>query len=207
MNQPIGEILAAVADEILEGFQIVGRDGRYVYVNATVARQGKRAKEDLVGKTMVECYPGIEATPMFAALRRAMDERVSVRMENEFAYPDGKTRWFLLSMRPVHEGVMILSVDITERKRAEEEVIRRISELNAVLGRRRPRAADGRAQEVLAGAPGGRGARRRARLRRMNADGARAGAVFRTSGCRRPSGGAPGADGRGNGALPAGSLS
>ena len=109
-------------DSMLEGGQIIGFDGRYLYVNDTAARHGQRAKEELLGRTMVEMYPGIEATEMFAAVRRCMDERVPVHMENLFAYPDGKTGWFELSMQPVDEGVFILSIDITERKRAEAKI-------------------------------------------------------------------------------------
>ena len=40
-------------------------------------------------------------------------------MDNEFTYPDGTKEWFELSIQPVPEGIFILSIDISERKRAE----------------------------------------------------------------------------------------
>lgn len=43
-------------------------------------------------------------------------------MENEFRFPDGAVGWFELRMEPLPVGVVILSIDITERKKAEERV-------------------------------------------------------------------------------------
>nr|WP_243687202.1 PAS domain S-box protein [Methanobacterium formicicum] len=44
-------------------------------------------------------------------------------MENYFIYPDGTGRWFDLRVFPVPEGIFILSIDITDRKQVEEELI------------------------------------------------------------------------------------
>ncbi|HEX7503365.1 MAG TPA: PAS domain S-box protein, partial [Acidobacteriota bacterium] len=107
-------------DDMLEGCQIVGFDWRYLYVNNAVAIHGHLSKDALLGRTMMEVYPGIENSEMFAALRRCMDERQSIQIDNEFTYPDGTKEWFELSVHPVPEGIFILSIDISERKRAEE---------------------------------------------------------------------------------------
>lgn len=109
-------------DHMLEGCQIIDRDYRYVYVNDVAARHGRTAKEDLLGHTMMEKYPGIEQSEMFHHLRRCVEQRVPHVMENEFTYPDGSKGWFQLSMEPVPEGVFILSSDITKEKRQEEEL-------------------------------------------------------------------------------------
>lgn len=116
-------------DNMLEGCQIIDREWRYVYLNTAAAEHGRRPKKELIGRTMMECYPGIDKTEMFTHLKRCMKKRVSHRMENEFSYPDGSRGWFDLSLEPVPEGVFILSVDITERRRAEE----RIRHLNTVM--------------------------------------------------------------------------
>ncbi|HLB48479.1 MAG TPA: HD domain-containing phosphohydrolase [Anaerolineales bacterium] len=119
-------------DNMLEGCQLIGFDWRYLYVNNAVARQGRRTKEELLGHTMMEVYPGIEATAMFAVLRRCMAERTPSHLENEFTYPDGALGWFELSIQPVPEGLFILSIDITARKRAEEEIERQLRQLRAL---------------------------------------------------------------------------
>ena len=111
-------------DDMFEGCQILGFDWRYLYVNDAAAWHGHQAKETLVGHTMMEIYPDIENTELFAALRRCMNERTSHQMENEFAYPDGMKGWFELRIQPVPEGVFILSIDITAHKQAEEALQR-----------------------------------------------------------------------------------
>lgn len=108
-------------DNMMEGFQIISFDWKYVYVNNTVARQSKCEKEDLINFTMMEKFPGIEHTALFQTLRLCMNARVSRQFENEFNFPDGSSGWFELSIQPTPEGLLILSIDITERKKVEQE--------------------------------------------------------------------------------------
>jgi PAS domain S-box-containing protein len=113
-----------VLDSMMEGCQIIDQSWRYVYVNEVVAQQGRRQREELLGRTMMEVYPGIENTELFAVLRQCMEQRSSRRIENQFIFSDGRTGWFELSIQPVEEGIFILSSDITERKQSEENLRR-----------------------------------------------------------------------------------
>src|SRR5690606_6991052 len=70
-----------------------------------------------------ECYPGIEKTEMFARMKKCMEERVTLQVENEFVYNDGNRNWFELRIEPIPEGIFILSTNITDRKKAEEELL------------------------------------------------------------------------------------
>lgn len=111
-----------ILDHLMEGCQIIGFDWRYLYLNEAAVRHGQQSRESLLGYTMMERYPGIETTGMFALLRRCMEDRTVERMENEFVYPDGTKGWFELSIQPVPEGLFILSLEVTERKLAEQEL-------------------------------------------------------------------------------------
>jgi PAS domain S-box-containing protein len=113
-------------DRLMEGCQIVGYDWRFLYLNDSAARQGRKPKEEFLGRTMMDVLPGIEDSDMFARLKQCMEERKKQHMENEFTYYDGQKSWFELSIQPVQEGIFILSIDITERKRAGEAL--RLSE-------------------------------------------------------------------------------
>lgn len=106
-------------DHLLEGCQILGFDWRYIYLNHTAEIHNKRPKEELLGQRYMDMWPGIEETEVFQVIRRTLEERVSSHFENEFTFPDGSLGWFDLSIQPVPEGAFILSIDITERKRAE----------------------------------------------------------------------------------------
>ncbi|MFA0833777.1 MAG: PAS domain S-box protein [Methanobacterium formicicum] len=110
-------------DNMMEGCQIISPDWRYIYLNEAAAKHAKLEKEDLMGHTMMEVYPDIVDTEMFSMLKGAMKERKSDQMENYFIYPDGTSRWFELRVFPVPEGIFILSIDITDRKKAEKKFI------------------------------------------------------------------------------------
>ncbi|MES2515220.1 MAG: SpoIIE family protein phosphatase [Bacteroidota bacterium] len=111
-------------DYLLEGFQVIDFDWRYVYVNKSAIRQSKFQKQELIGFTMMEKYPGFEKTDLFKTLHLCMTERISRQIENEFIYPDHSKGWFELHVQPVPEGLFILSIDISRRKKIELEILK-----------------------------------------------------------------------------------
>lgn len=116
----VGRIFQSTLDNMREGFQIIGFDFKYLYVNDAVAKQGKRTQEELLGHTMMEMYPGIEKTEVFKYLGKCLLERVSHEMDNKFVYQDGSEEWFRLKIEPISEGALILSIDITREKEVDE---------------------------------------------------------------------------------------
>ncbi|MEK7358489.1 MAG: ATP-binding protein [Bdellovibrionota bacterium] len=116
-------LIKVTVDQMHEGIQIVDRDWRYVYLNAAAARHGRNPAQSLVGRTMMEVYPGIETTEMFRLLEGVMRDREPARMENQFVYPDGGKCWFMLYFEPHALGVLIRSIDISEVKKFEEQYL------------------------------------------------------------------------------------
>lgn len=108
-------------DNLFEGLQIIDFNWRYHYVNNTVVKQSKFTREELIGFTMMEKYPGIEKTELFEKLSLCMKNRIPCHFENDFTFPDGSAGCFDLSIQPSEEGITILSNDITLRKLAEKE--------------------------------------------------------------------------------------
>jgi len=106
-------------DNMMEGCQIIGFDWRYKYLNDVAVKHSHLSREELIGYTMMEKYPGIEKTSVFAQLTKCMEKRIPQQNLNEFVYPDGSKGWFELNIQPVPEGIFILSSDITERKNTE----------------------------------------------------------------------------------------
>lgn len=125
-------------DGMIEGVQIIGFDFRYLYINNIVALQAKQRKEDLIGKTMMEVFPHIQDSEMFARLRTCMVERTYAEMENEFEFNDGTKSWFKLTIQPAPQGILILSRDITDQRKfinLLETQNHRIKKMNSVLDR------------------------------------------------------------------------
>jgi PAS domain S-box-containing protein len=123
-SDDVGTMLRHALDTLREGFQIIGPDFRYLYVNPQAAAHGQRTPEELNGRTMEECYPGIQDTPLFAELSRCMKSRQPAVFENEFAFADGTRRWFEIRVAPVPDGVCVYSIDIQKRKNAEAALLR-----------------------------------------------------------------------------------
>ena len=103
-------------DSLIEGYQLIGCDWRYLYVNDAVVKHSRyENKSDLLGYTMMEKYPGIEHTILFAKLKDCMENRSAKNIINEFTYKDNSKRWFELRIMSVPKGLFILSLDITEK--------------------------------------------------------------------------------------------
>ena len=126
---PAEQRLRSTLDNIIEGCQLLGFDWRYLYLNDAAAVQNRRPNQELVGRTMQECWPGIQQSEVFAMLRRTMEERIAQQSEVEFAFPDGFTGRFEIRSQPVPEGLFILSIDISARH-AQEQELKRLNRLN-----------------------------------------------------------------------------
>jgi two-component system, cell cycle sensor histidine kinase and response regulator CckA len=109
-------------DGIKEGCQIIGFDWHHIYLNATALKHSGRTKEELIKTSLMEAFPGIENTELFAAFRRCMDERTSHQIISSSKDLNGELRWLETSIQPISEGIFVLINDITERKRAEESL-------------------------------------------------------------------------------------
>lgn len=108
-----------IFDQLVEGYQLIGFDWCYRYTNAAAARQTQHSPQALLGRTLMERYPGIETTALFVVLQRALHTRTVEQVEHEFILPTGTSTWLELRIQPVPEGILILSLDITARKAAE----------------------------------------------------------------------------------------
>ena len=123
-------------DYMIEGCQIIDYDWRYIYVNEAAAKQGRKNKEELLGYTMMQVYPGIDKTEMFSHLRNCMANRVRYQLDNEFTFTDGSKGIFELRINPVPVGILILSIDITRSRELEAELNNYRHRLEHVLAER-----------------------------------------------------------------------
>jgi two-component system, cell cycle sensor histidine kinase and response regulator CckA len=114
-------IFKVTVEQMHEGIQILDRQFHYIFINDAAAKHGLKSKTDLLDRKMSEAYPGIENTDFFKVMKNVMTNRVPSQMENFFDYGDGRKCWFQLYIEPHPVGVLIRSIDITERKIVEEQ--------------------------------------------------------------------------------------
>ena len=122
-----------ILGQMLEGCQIIDRNWVYRYLNDTVLEHARLNREKLIGKKMTEVYPGIEKTELFAQLSECMQNHSPKKFNNKFDFGDGTFAWFELNVRPIEEGLLILSWDITEQLKSEEELRQTAETLRTVI--------------------------------------------------------------------------
>jgi len=112
-----------VLDGMAEGFALLDRDFRILDLNAEALRMETRPREEIVGRSHWEAFPGTESSELGRLYKRAMAERVPVELEHHYAWEDGREAWIEMRAYPVGEGLAIFYRDISDRK-AEEEALR-----------------------------------------------------------------------------------
>lgn len=116
-------------DSMIEGAQIISHDWTYLYQNAASERLNRRSNAEMMGRRIMDLWPNFESTSIYEQLRTCMIERRPIQHECRFTFPDGDVGWFDFSIQPIPEGVFVLSVDISEQKRADAALARNTERL------------------------------------------------------------------------------
>ncbi|HEX4341029.1 MAG TPA: ATP-binding protein [Polyangiaceae bacterium] len=120
--QPSFLDLSAALESTQEGIQLVDRDFHYIYLNRAAEVHARRPRQELIGRTMMECYPGIEQSALFALMQACLKDGTPAAMENAFTYPDGFAYVFDIRIEPTDSGVRVRSIDITHGKKLEHQL-------------------------------------------------------------------------------------
>jgi PAS domain S-box-containing protein len=107
----------AILESISDGFFILDRERRFVYVNGKAEQLSGKSREELLGKNIWETFPQAIGTDIYQAIERAANEGVSTEFESASSVVPG---WFAGRVYPTGNGVSVYFQDVTERKRAEE---------------------------------------------------------------------------------------
>ena len=121
---------AEVANSIADGFVVFDQLWRYTFVNAAAARMLHKSRSELMGNCLWEIWPQIEDTPFGVTMHRAVEGNVSTQVEGYFPAP--LDAWFEIRCYPSRERLSMFFTDVTQRRTAEQEILR----LNTCLEQR-----------------------------------------------------------------------
>ncbi len=107
-----------------DGVVTVDLERRYIYMNdegASVLSSGQKTKEELLGKTMMEEPPEPLGDRFFWAQIKALEQQAPVQFEDNVT---ALGRWLQTRVYPSESGLNIYFRDLTQHRKAEEELRR-----------------------------------------------------------------------------------
>ncbi|MBN2566154.1 MAG: PAS domain S-box protein, partial [Candidatus Eisenbacteria bacterium] len=120
-------LLSDVVEHAGALISVKDRDGRYVLVNKKWEEVHGLKRDECIGRTDADLFPGPLADEWRANDLKVMESQAEVETEETLADPDGK-RFFISIRFPVYEddgsvhGVCAMVTEITARKEIEERI-------------------------------------------------------------------------------------
>ena len=95
---------------------------RFTAVSDKFLERWKFAREDVVGRHMLDVFPGLENTEFSAAINRVMETGNSDTAVGYWNQNPGNQAWLEMEVYPVPDGVMTITANLIEKKKAEESL-------------------------------------------------------------------------------------
>lgn len=121
------ELLGATTDCVF----VLDAEWRFTYLNARAVAELK--SDDLIGTSIWEAFPHALGSKFEEVHRRVATLKKSEAFEAY--YPAPLDAWFELHSVPFHDSIVVFFRNVTKRRRAAEELLRRHNELDTVLSR------------------------------------------------------------------------
>lgn len=106
-------------ENIPDGFFMVDKAWRLLYMNREAERIAQRDRRDIIGKRLWEEYPQMVGTYIHSKYIEAMETGNQIRFEGYLPQFDA---WFETNLYPSLEGLAVYFRDVTENKKARESL-------------------------------------------------------------------------------------
>ncbi|MDB5133819.1 MAG: cph1 4 [Mucilaginibacter sp.] len=110
------EQIENILESITDGFVAIDRDTRYTYGNKRIEEIFGVPVSAILGKTLLEVYPGATETETYKSIKKALQEKIYVCNDDYYA---PYNLWLENRIYPSGSGVSMFIRDITERKNEE----------------------------------------------------------------------------------------
>jgi PAS domain S-box-containing protein len=116
-SQQLAEEAVAILESISDGFFSVNRNGEFAYVNRQAERILDVRRQDILGRTMAEAYPGLAGTAFEDAYIRAIRDKTAT--EVTAFYPE-HGKWYEVRISPAATGLTFYFRDVTAQVATEQ---------------------------------------------------------------------------------------
>jgi PAS domain S-box-containing protein len=134
------QLLRTLIDLLHETFYVKDLDSRFLVVNETLTKQyGKDTPSQLLGLSDADLYPAGLAAEFRAEEMKVFAGEPIIAHEDSMVFLDGRTHTVLTTKLPFRDGqgrvcgLVGIGQDITERKRAEDELRRTNTFLDSII--------------------------------------------------------------------------
>ena len=109
-------------DHLIEGIQVISPDFKFFYVNNAFATQINLPREKIIGKEMIKVFSKIKKDAFYIHVRDCMKDRSNAEFIQDYKNSKGIVKWFEFKIQPYEEGLLIMSSEITEKKKIAFEL-------------------------------------------------------------------------------------
>lgn len=111
--------ITTILESITDGFFSINPDWTVTYWNKEAAQLMGTRPQDIVGKNLWDVFRDMIPLKFYDEFHQALEKDQAVHFEEYFA---PLNRWFEVSAYPSSAGLSVYFKDVTERKKAEEEI-------------------------------------------------------------------------------------
>lgn len=99
--------LKTVLENTSEGIVILDKNLTYTFWNKAEEKLTDIKKEEVLGKTVEEAFPGFEKTDFYKMYQRILKSGKPEEMTADFTLPNGKTKTYLDRVYPYGDGLIM----------------------------------------------------------------------------------------------------
>jgi PAS domain S-box-containing protein len=103
-----------------DSFFILNTKWEFVRVNAAFEKISRKSREELLGKVIWELFPMLIGTIFEKSYRKALEQNINLQFIDSF---ESANMWFNTTVYSSPDGLTIFIKNITDEKRAQEEVM------------------------------------------------------------------------------------
>jgi PAS domain S-box-containing protein len=111
--------LATTLESITDGFYLLDKDWKFLFVNSPAELLLKRRREDLLGKSKWQAFPEAVGTPIEENCRLAVSDQRTARFE---VFYEPLSTWFDFHVYPTEAGLAVYFQDVTQRREEQAQL-------------------------------------------------------------------------------------
>lgn len=132
-NRAMAEQLTGTLESLTDAFFTVDRSLRFTYLNGEAERLLNRTRAQLLGRALGEALPELRDSDVEQHLQRALLDDAVMQYESEYA---PLHLWVHVKIYPSPQGLAVYVRDVTDRIRAQQEILRLNAQLEERVRRR-----------------------------------------------------------------------